>query len=471
MADSARSSQPTVLEVPITIQATQHVEGKEQRELFTESTKTTLVFDNGAVLNLKSKVVPGQCLFLRNDRSGKEILCKVIEWRQVGDSGYTDVEFTVRDPSFWEVPAAPLDSAAPDPAPQSGIPAAQETPAAAAQPESLAPIGEEAPAPAPQSDAAVRAAAAFEITHPLSLPDDGADWDEEKDAKLLALLMATDAKPKIKREFAAKAKKETGRPSASEPAQSSEMSTEPAGNASASFLPGSLAFRIRTLIDGENRKVVGIAAGVVLVLALGLVWHALGSSPACESGRPLAAAQPSSAPASSPNAGASATVAGTSAGVQPGASTSNSTAAPAAVVAQNSDATLVNAAERGSHAVAVAAPRLEASNRARPSDREPLERAAHRRPKGIAPIIPAKIIAQPEPAIPSWAKELDTDGVVKLDALIDENGNLAETTPLSGPRVLQHEAERAVELWIFAPALLDGKPAATHMILTVQFQR
>jgi outer membrane biosynthesis protein TonB len=60
---------------------------------------------------------------------------------------------------------------------------------------------------------------------------------------------------------------------------------------------------------------------------------------------------------------------------------------------------------------------------------------------------------------------------VQIDALIDEKGNVRSTRPLSGPRLLQHAAERAVALWIFEPALTDGKPTATHMVLTVQFQR
>jgi outer membrane biosynthesis protein TonB len=37
--------------------------------------------------------------------------------------------------------------------------------------------------------------------------------------------------------------------------------------------------------------------------------------------------------------------------------------------------------------------------------------------------------------------------------------------------VLQGEAERAVALWVFEPALSDGKPIATRMVLTVQFQK
>jgi hypothetical protein len=103
--------QATELEVPVTIQGSKCVEGKEQRELFTETTKTTIVFESGAVLSLKAKVQPGQCVFLRNDQSGREMLCKVMESRSGGEVFYTDLEFTARDPEFWDAKAAPEPSA------------------------------------------------------------------------------------------------------------------------------------------------------------------------------------------------------------------------------------------------------------------------------------------------------------------------------------------------------------------------
>jgi len=93
------------LEIPVTIQASKLVEGTDRRELFTEATKTTIVFENGAVLCLKTSVLPGQCVFLRNEHSGKEILCKVLESRQGGLAHYTNLEFVDRDPKFWDVPA------------------------------------------------------------------------------------------------------------------------------------------------------------------------------------------------------------------------------------------------------------------------------------------------------------------------------------------------------------------------------
>ncbi len=53
----------------------------------------------------RQSVLPGQCVFLRNEHSGREILCKVLESRQGGVAHYTDLEFVDRDPKFWDVSA------------------------------------------------------------------------------------------------------------------------------------------------------------------------------------------------------------------------------------------------------------------------------------------------------------------------------------------------------------------------------
>ncbi len=102
MPDAARIAQAQALEIPVTIQGAKSADETGRRELFTESAKTTLTFDNGTVLNLRTRVTPGQSLFLRNDQSGQEILCRVLEAPSEGEPGYTDLEFMETAPDFWE---------------------------------------------------------------------------------------------------------------------------------------------------------------------------------------------------------------------------------------------------------------------------------------------------------------------------------------------------------------------------------
>jgi protein TonB len=92
---------------------------------------------------------------------------------------------------------------------------------------------------------------------------------------------------------------------------------------------------------------------------------------------------------------------------------------------------------------------------------------APKAPENVA----AKILSAPQPPFPPWAKTLDVSSVVKLDAVIDEKGNLGEMKIVYGPRLLERAAQQAVQLWIFEPARLAGKSAESHIVLTVEFQR
>src|SRR6266850_5779919 len=75
--DSAIKQQPVALEVPVTINGARTVEGSDKREPFSETTKTVLVFGNGAVIRLSSSVAPGQLLFLTNEKTKREVVCQV----------------------------------------------------------------------------------------------------------------------------------------------------------------------------------------------------------------------------------------------------------------------------------------------------------------------------------------------------------------------------------------------------------
>jgi hypothetical protein len=262
----------------------------------------------------------------------------------------------------------------------------------------------------------------------------------------------------------------------------------------------------------KNPIAIGIAASVLIAAVLGGAWHVKRGSSIHESDRPFAASaqsrqpllpaatQPSQSPASRVAKGGT-TTAGTvstntvNSGVRTEvrAEGNNGGAIPAQTAQKTqeeagsqqpgdalgqlppakTDIGTIRESNSVADSSASVVPTVEAISSTPGS-----ESAASGEPKlqnsnelSTTVTVPAKIVSQPLPSIPSWAKALDTDAVVQLDALIDEKGSVAQTHPRSGPHALQRVAEQAVALWIFEPALSDGKPTATHMVLTVQFQR
>ena len=102
--DTATGSkpQPVALEVPVTVNGARTVEGSDKREPFSETTKTVLVFGNGAVIRLGSPVSAGQLLFLTNEKTKKEVVCQVVKSKNYKSvSGYVELEFTESVVGFW----------------------------------------------------------------------------------------------------------------------------------------------------------------------------------------------------------------------------------------------------------------------------------------------------------------------------------------------------------------------------------
>jgi TonB family protein len=101
-ADRTLGSEPQALEVSVEVSGAHAAGGTGARELFTEATKTTLVFDDGAVVRLCAAVVVGQLLFLRHADSQKEIVTRVLRQRSFGTAiAYVELEFTEVVPGFW----------------------------------------------------------------------------------------------------------------------------------------------------------------------------------------------------------------------------------------------------------------------------------------------------------------------------------------------------------------------------------
>jgi hypothetical protein len=507
MADTERN-QGTVLEIPVTIQGSKTVEGSDQRELFTETTKTTIVFENGAVLKLNAKISPGQCVFLRNNQTEKEILCKVRESRQAGEVGYTDLEFTSYDPQFWsaeklapagnpltaqDILEATVKNPTVAPIMESIAPIGAEVPVHTEQPavattESSAPSGEKSPATVPETPAT-----AFASPLPITLEaahesltavrkheptDEELDWNEAKDADLVAALAAMEGKAKAPREPATKETKEPGQEAAAaDGKKQGEKGSNTARETKVLSTPAPRIGRLAQFTQGKKAIAVGIAAAIVIAAVLGAGWIARNGFSTKSSNRTLAAShQPNHATA--PLSPTQAPVVTTSA--------NNGGAAPAQAaqkIQQTTEAqgTAATAASVGAAPVSKGVedpdrsgvPKVGADKSSASSDQAAAVHATRRKPNEIngEGNVPAKIVSQEPPSIPAWATGLEADEVVKLDALIDEKGNVVETKIISGPRVLQGEAERAVALWVFEPALSDGKPIATRMVLTVQFQK
>jgi Gram-negative bacterial TonB protein C-terminal len=472
-ADSARTAQPTVLEVPVTIQGSKPIEGQENREIFTETTKTTLVFGNGAVVNLASRLLAGQCVFLRNENSGREILCKVLESRAAGATNYTDLEFTAHDPNFWDaqpVQAVPVvqpiqsevtQSHEQKSEAQTKIDAAVASLSATAMMESSTPSSQDFPAPVsadeeeePEQSSPESAVAPAEHVPEIAHEDAiEPEPNEAADAEHLAALIAMDGKAKPNRESSSPATKQTQPDVVPALSPQQDITISPVASKGTSI--STLELRLRTLPFAgalKNPIGIGIAASLLIAATVGVAWHVKRGSPVSNNmNRPSAVSAPQkqqAQPAQAPNAAIaqnSSAPAPTHAAPSEPIAAKNSEKEPAVIS--------VKASIPGSNEAIVAKPRHRKANDASSQD-----------------IVPAKILSQSQPGIPSWAQGIDTDGIVQLDALIDEKGNVKETKPLSGPRALQKEAERVVALWVFEPATAGGKPTATHMVLTVQFQ-
>jgi hypothetical protein len=133
------------LEIPVTIYCDRMVGDSDKREPFSEKTRTVLVFSRGALVQIATTLIPGQRVFLFNEKAQKEVVCQVVK-SAPGDSasGLVELQFSEPADGFWDSPipvALPNSVTVPPNAPANLETIPLVPPAAkAAAPNSTAPV-------------------------------------------------------------------------------------------------------------------------------------------------------------------------------------------------------------------------------------------------------------------------------------------------------------------------------------------
>jgi len=79
------------------------------------------------------------------------------------------------------------------------------------------------------------------------------------------------------------------------------------------------------------------------------------------------------------------------------------------------------------------------------------------------------VISAPQPEYPMLAKQARLQGVVQIEAVIDEHGNVVQMKAVSGSGLLIPAAMRAVAQWKYEPTYLNGKPYPVALTVEVTF--
>jgi periplasmic protein TonB len=81
-----------------------------------------------------------------------------------------------------------------------------------------------------------------------------------------------------------------------------------------------------------------------------------------------------------------------------------------------------------------------------------------------------RLVSKVDPVYPPIAKSSHTQGTVRIEAVIDTQGNVVRAHALDGPGLLIPAALNAVDKWKYEPTYLNGQAVSVAMQVTVDFQ-
>lgn len=508
-ADSTKPARRDAVgvEIPVTVHASRTTQGLGKNlPPVHEDTKTVIVLQQGAVVRLTSSLSTGETVVLTNRMTGADVLCRVGNVKsQAGTQHYVDLEFIQRAPGFWgdTVPASTVPPATPTSASAPG-PAAPVTPLAAP----VVPVPPLVAAPAPPPPAAA-----------FTAPPQPQPPQIINVAPPPVRVMPPPPAPVPIVDLPPVAAAETLQPALlAEPVAAAWMtpqssSATPArGNMDqSSFGSISATNSVSATSSSSTKILMGVAAAVVLVLggAGGGYWfysHQAGAagsrtsqqtanipavpsvvpsaSPVTSAGVPAPEPLPPAVNAPAPEARMDVVL---ESRPQPDEPTARAQTPPAAVKRAPAVKRSVTVEQMSAPKAKTATARMDSSaappviptalnlGEVAPSSLLVAEPVAPAPPPvnsgrvSGGQLEPPQMISSTPPVYPPAAKMSRIQGVVLLDALINETGKVVETTVINGPPQLASAAQQSVQGWKYKPAQLNGKPVPVHERVSVRF--
>jgi TonB family protein len=529
-APGSERANPVALEVRVNATGARPSTGTEKRQLFSEDTRTLLVFPDAAVIALSAAVVPGQLIFLTNNENNKEVVCQVVLKRSNRPTScYVEVQFTEPQADFWGVrfpeKAGSVAESRPTPIEQSVVSAeTTEEPAAAhveepsseemellrdevdALREQLRALTEakkreeEAAKKAEQDVAAANQEAAGKPLIRMNLPVAQVEAVAPRTAQDNALGIGTPAllanSPEVMGVTGHSEERDAFEDLLPQPELDFSKAPVPmAGRRPEEDDPHSIYKPLRKAV--ELKEVVVTVLGTLLIVGgLGFVWYK-DLLPMARMKAPAQAANTRKGPPAGLAAG-TATVKGTTEGVGSGTNAElPGTAATAgaipgeigsepgsAVVGANSGATAgtaTDATKQGATAGAGVTDQKKASagksamaGGGKKGGRTVAAATAPTpsEPEPLAPDAPmvaAKMVRAAKPVYPPDAMRRFITGDVRINAEVEASGRVGRVTVISGPAMLRDAAVEAMKRYEYEPATKGGKAVASQVTVTIKF--
>jgi periplasmic protein TonB len=485
-------------EIPVKVTGTRVGSAFIERELFTESTTTVLVFEKGGVIRLTAAVTPRQLLFLTNEESKREAVAQVMRKRDYRPMEcYVEFEFSEPAPGFWGMESSAATPLLPKDAKEIAaveLVASAETtedelddvvpPHSAEEVEALKREVEalrsqlnllqthaEPPQVAPTVTTSNPPSMQPVDTPPPQAPkeemltyqSERAPWTE-----LSADVAATESEPKPSRVYAPDEDLQL------KPALDFHVPVPKLGRsfrARGQFTPGFRSGMLRLAI------LSGVLAGLI-----GLAWYKRWLPWMHESTKfsvstfaggvttKVATPKPVALPTEASKGNAAINEPLSAKAVTPGTGSSSET--PSDVAAGNEREFGSSAYEVVKSATREKSKPTASISKARPSPVVPVPtKMVNPVPTltGNSGFVPPKLIKS-ERAVASLddLRDFETGSVV-IDAFIDTDGSVGSMTVLSGPPSLRQPALRAIKDYKYEPATQNGHPIAAHVTVKIQF--